>query len=155
VDANRLKGSTVEDTWTNRDLPVLEAVVGRLDEGAQHIWVRDIAEATGLDPVDVGRAFRALEGRYIDDMTPMPGLVSANDWAVSSVTAEARYAVGQWPTPESLIDRLAEAFTAAAEREPDVQKRGRLREIAGALTGGLRDLAIGVAGEVIARKIPG
>jgi hypothetical protein len=58
-------------------------------------------------------------------------------------------------TPESLIDRLAEAFNAAAEREPDAQKHGRLREIAGALTGTLRDLAIGVAGEVIARKIPG
>jgi hypothetical protein len=97
--SDRLKGNAVEDTWTNRDLPVLEAVVRRLDEGAQHVWVRDIAEATGLEPVDVGHAFRALEGRFIDDMTPMPGSASANDWAVSSVTAEARYAVGQWQPP--------------------------------------------------------
>ena len=117
--------------------------------------MRDIAQATGLDPLDVGRAFRALEGRYIDDIRPMPGLVSANDWAVSSVTAEARYAVGQWPTPESLIDRLAEAFKAAAEDEPDALKRGRLREIAGVSTGGFREFAIGVAAEVVARKIPG
>jgi hypothetical protein len=152
--SDRLKGSAVEDTWTSRDLPVLEAVVRLLDEGARHVWVRDIAGATGLEPVDVGRAFRALEGPFIDDVVPMPGLVSPNDWAVSSVTAEARYAVGQWPTPESLVERLADAFNEAADRESDEKRRGRIREIAGMLTGSLREFAVGVAAEVVARKIP-
>jgi hypothetical protein len=53
-----------------------------------------------------------------------------------------------------LIERLADGFNAAAEREPDEQKRGRLREMAGMLTGTLKDLAVAIAGEVIARKVP-
>jgi hypothetical protein len=72
-------------------------------------------------------------------------------WTIQSVTADARERVGQWPTPESLIERLADGFKEA-EREPDEQKRGRLREIAAMLTGTVKDLAVAIAGEVIARK---
>jgi hypothetical protein len=73
---------------------------------------------------------------------------------IDSVTSEARQLVGQWPSPEALIDQLAEAFKAAADREPDAQERGRLRQLADTLTGGLRDLALGVAAEVLGRHFP-
>jgi hypothetical protein len=51
-----------------------------------------------------------------------------------------------------LIKRLANGFKEAAEREPDEQKNGRLREIAAMLTGTVKDLAVAIAGEIIARK---
>jgi hypothetical protein len=47
---------------------------------------------------------------------------------------------------------LADGFRKAAEREADEQKPGRLREIAAMLTGTLKELAVAIAGEVIARK---
>jgi hypothetical protein len=144
----------VEDTWTNRDLPVLEAAVRLLDADGHWVSVRDIANATGIEPEDVARSLVALYPRYVGEMDQFTG--GPEPLTISTVTAEARERVGQWPTPESLIERLAAAFNAAADHEPDERKRGRIREIAGMLTGTLKDLAVAVAvaGEVIARKTP-
>jgi hypothetical protein len=65
--------------------------------------------------------------------------------------------LGRWqeeldPTPEDLVDRLAEAYGAAAEQETDANRRRRLREIASALGGTGRDLAVEVAARVILRQ---
>lgn len=51
-----------------------------------------------------------------------------------------------------MIDRLAEAFGKAAEHEPDVKKRRRLREVANMLGTTGRDLAVEVAARVILRQ---
>lgn len=141
----------MEDTWTDRDFPVLEAAVRLLDQAdPQWVSVREIAAETGLEEDVVARALIALHPDYVGEMDQFSG--GPGPWTIQSVTAQARERVGQWPTPESLIERLADGFKAAAEREPDEQKRGRLREIAGMLTGTLKDLAVAIAGEVIARK---
>lgn len=141
----------MEDTWTNRDYPVLEAAVRLLDKAdPQWVSVHEIAVETGLDEDSVARALTALHPRYVGEMDQFSS--GPGPWTIQSVTAEARERVGQWPTPESLIERLGDAFNAAAQCEPDEQKRGRLREIAVMLTGTLKDLAVAVAGEVIARK---
>jgi hypothetical protein len=142
----------VEDTWTNRDLPVLEAAVRLLDADGSWVAVRDIANATGIDPADVARSLTALYPRYVGEMDQFSG--GPEPWTISTVTAEARETVGQWPTPESLVEQLAKAFNAAADREPDEQKRSRMREIAVMLTGTMKDLAIAVVGGVLAGKIP-
>lgn len=153
----RLAGSfagarTMDDTWTNRAFPVLEAAVRPLDAAdPQWVSVQEIAADTGLDEDVVARALIALHPRYVGEMDQFSG--GPRPWTIQAVTAEARERVGQWPTPESLIERLADGFNAA-EREPDEQKRGRLPEMAGLLTGTLKDLAVAIAGEVIARKVP-
>ncbi len=51
-------------------------------------------------------------------------------WCVTEVTADARRAVGQWPTPENVVASLAAAFSTAAEQEPDHERRGKLRSVA-------------------------
>jgi hypothetical protein len=133
--------------------PVLEAAVRLLDAAdPQWVSVQEIAADTGLDEDAVTRALIALHPRYVGEMDQFSG--GPGPWTIQAVMAEAREQVGQWPTPESLIERLADGFNAAAEREPDEQKRGRLREMAGMLTGTLKDLAVAIAGEVIARKVP-
>jgi hypothetical protein len=72
-------------------------------------------------------------------------------WYVNRVTPAAREEVGQWPAPAKLIDRLAAAFSDAASREPDPVRRDQLRH-AGALLGGpVRDVAVQVAANVMAR----
>jgi hypothetical protein len=144
----------VEDTWGSRDYPVLEAAVRLVDAKAPE-WVRvsEIAIEAGLDEDEVVRALAALHPLFVGEMAQYAG-GGVGQWTIDSVTAEARQLAGQWPRPESLIDQLAEAFKAAAEGEPDAQERDRLRQLAGALTGGLRDLAVGVAAEVLGRHFP-
>ena len=114
----------MESTWEQRDLPVLDAIVRYFDEEDSAVIpdVATFAEITRMDPGQVGRAVRALMG----------------------VTDEARQAVGQWPSPEVWVDRLVQALREAAEREPDPEKKGRLRAMAEGLGGFARDVAVGV-----------
>jgi hypothetical protein len=139
----------VRDTWFSRELPVLDAAVSLLDEGIDFPEATDIAERSGLDVKDVARALLALKGEYVDLLQSMgdPG-----GWAVSEVTSAARRAVGQWPSPEGVVDALAEAFGSAAEQEPDSEKKSRLRQVGSFLSGTGRDVATEVVSKVILRS---
>lgn len=139
----------VEDTWTNRDLPVLDVIVRLLDQGNFMVTVRDIAAETGFDPATVDRAITALEGTYVVEYEQFATGGDPNPWRVRRVTAKARQAVGQWPTPESLVDHLAEAFGNAAENEPDPDRRGKLRQVASFLGSAGRDVATEVVAKVV------
>jgi hypothetical protein len=142
----------VEDTWVSRELPVLDATVALLEEGMDLPEVVDIAERSGLAAEDVGRALRAMDGLYIDlEMT----MGEVGRWFVRGVTPEARRGVGQWPSGESLVSQLVEGLNAAAEREADPERKGRLRQAAGLLGGMARDVVVAVASSVVDRYIPG
>jgi hypothetical protein len=136
----------MKDTWFSRDLPVLDATVTLFSEGAGFPEVADIAERSGLEIAHVARALEALDGEYVD-LQMMMGDPAA--WFVRNVTSAARRAVGQWPTPEGLVDALAEAFGNAAEQEPDAEKKSRLRQVGAFLSSTGR----GVATEVVSKVI--
>jgi hypothetical protein len=138
----------VEDTWTNRDLPVLDAVV-RLLRHDSVPEVGDIATETGMTVETVAAALHALDGTFVDLQLGL----SLESSYVRSVSADARRAVGQWPTAESLITRLAEGFSTAADREPDPDKKGRLRTVASMLGGASRDIAVEVAAKVVEHQM--
>ena len=140
----------MEDTWASRELPVLDAVV-RLLEVEPEVLMAEIAAETGLEPDAVERALLALEGPYVSRIAKPWGF-PPTDWRVSAVTADARRAVGQWPSPEGLVDALAEAFGSAAEQEPDSEKKGRLRQFGTLLSGTGRDVATEVISKVILRS---
>jgi hypothetical protein len=133
----------VESTWETRDLLVLDAIVRYFDEDDSAVIpdVGTFAEITGMDPVQVGRAVRALSPRFIKTA---PGLGGLTEVGIMGVTDAARQAVGQWPSPEVWVERLVEALHEAAEREADPERRGRLRAIAEGLGGFARDVAVGV-----------
>lgn len=136
----------MEDTWAARDLPVLDAAV-RLLEDDFEVQVADIAAQTGFDAETVAQSLEALEGEYVVEVHRTMGDPSV--WFIMKVTAAARRAVGQWPTPESLVEQLAAAFGEAADTEPDAEKKGRLRQVAGFLTSAGRDVATEVVSKVI------
>lgn len=142
----------MEDTWFSRDLPVLDATVRLLDEGNFMVRVADLAEATGLDVRAVDRALDALEGRYVVKYNKQMTGGNPETWYVTKVTSSARQTVGQWPTAESVTARLAEAFESAAESEPDPEKKGKLRQVAGFLGSTGRDVATEVVSKVILRS---
>ena len=94
----------VEDTWGKRDVPVLKAAVALLEQSYM-VTVSDIAEQTGLELADVARSLDAMDPTYVDFRKTETG-GDPRFWYVHKVTPEARQQVGQWPTPESLVDRL-------------------------------------------------
>jgi hypothetical protein len=142
----------MESTWEQRDLPVLEAIVRYFDEEDSAVIpdVATFAEITGMDPGQVGRAVRALSPRFIKTA---PGLGSLTEVGIMGVTDEARQAVGQWPTPESVVERIVAALVEAADREPDQGKRTKLRAAADALGGFGRELLVNVVANVATKPI--
>ena len=137
----------MDDTWTARELPVLNAAAVLL-ESSYMVTVSDIAERTGLEQPDVARALDALHPSHVDFRKTETG-GDPTFWYVLKVTPEARRAVGQWPTAEGLIDRLAQAFADAAEHEDDAEKHYQLRQAAGLLKDGVRDVAVKAAAAIV------
>jgi predicted transcriptional regulator len=133
----------MEYTWGPREMPVLNAVVA-LMENSYMVTVSDIAERTGLELAEVARSLDALDPTYVDFRKTETG-GDPTFWYVLKVTPEARQAVGQWPTAESLIDQLAKAFRDAADTEDDPERHYQLRQAASLLESGIRDIAIQLA----------
>jgi hypothetical protein len=147
-----LRRSEMESTWETRDLPVLDAIVHYFDEhdGPEIPDVEPFAKLTEMEPGHVARAVRALSPRFIKTQATLGGLM---DVAIMGITDEARQVVGQWPTPESVADRIVAALLEAADREPDERKRTKLRAAADALGGFSRDLLVNVIANMATKPI--
>ena len=135
----------MESTWARRDLPVLDLIVRALEEvhyggDPEYPDTENLSEGTGLDETTVAAALQALDGEYITlRQTSRPGVEY-----VTAVTPAARRAVGQWPSPENLVDQLAARIGDAAEQEPDPERKSRLQSVARGLTGIARSVAVNV-----------
>ncbi len=127
-------------------MPVLNAVVA-LMEHSYMVTVSDIAERTGLELAEVARSLDAMDPTYVDFRKTETG-GDPRFWYVLKVTPEARHAVGQWPTADSLVDRFAQAFRDASDDEDDPERHYQLRQAAGLLEGGIRDIAIQIAADI-------
>jgi hypothetical protein len=143
----------VYDTWAARDLPVLDATVGLLEQSYM-VTVTDIAARTGLEAPVVAKALEALDPVYVDFRKTTTG-GDPRFWYVFKVTPEARRAVGQWPTAESLASRLAEQLSAAARQETDGERQGLLTYAARLIGDTLRDATVLAAGQVLAPAFGG
>jgi hypothetical protein len=145
----------MEETWSSRDLPVLDAVVQLLEESPGGLLLGEqVVKRTGMDPADVERAVWALNPDYVILGHQLAAEGGISTQVVDGVTAEARRIVGQWPTAESLIDRLATGIAQSAEQETDPEQKRRLREVARGLGGAAKTIAINVASEMIEHRLP-
>ena len=143
----------MHDTWAARDLPVLDATVALLEQSYM-VTVTDIASRTGLDAASVAKALETLDPVYVDFRKTTTG-GDPRFWYVFKVTPEARRAVGQWPTAEALAGRLAEELAAAADDEPDPQRRGLLTYAARLVGDTLRDATVRAAAHVLSPAFGG
>ncbi len=133
------------ETWTNRDLPVLKAVVELFEETGRGPRVTEVARRVGFDQDTVERALRAL---YTEPYFEEPlGSAQKQFINVGAPTSAALRIAGQWPTPEGQLDRLIAAFEAVAadNTRPD-EERSRAEKIGLWLTGALSQVAIGALG---------
>jgi hypothetical protein len=137
----------VQDTWTNRDLPVLDATVALLEQSFM-VTVTDIAASTGFEPAAVAAALEALDPVYVDFRKTTTG-GDPRFWYVYKATSAARRVVGQWPTAEALAGRLADELAAAAAEEPDPERKGLLTYAARLIGDTLRDATVRAAGHVL------
>jgi len=143
----------VHDTWAARDLPVLDATVGLLEQSYM-VTVTDIAARTGLDDGAVAKALESMDPVYVDFRKTDSG-GDPRFWYVFKVTPEARRAVGQWPTAESLATRLAEELTAAAGHETDAERQGLLAYAARLVGETLREATVRAAAQVLSPAFGG
>jgi hypothetical protein len=125
---------------------VLSAVVELLDHSYM-VTVSDIAQRTGLDLAEVARSLDAMDPTFVDFRKTETG-GDPRFWYVNRVTPEARQAVGQWPTPEGLVDLFVKALSEAAEREEDAERHYQLRQAAGLLGENVRDVAVRAAATI-------
>jgi len=132
----------MESTWETRELPVLEAASRYFDDHPMQPGptVADIAQRTRLEEWDVFRAVQALSPTHLELKLYGAG-GRPGPHRILRVTDQARRAVGQWPTPEAVVERIARALIEAADREPDERKRSRLRTAGEALLGFGKDVA--------------
>lgn len=144
----------MDETWTTRELPVLTAAVfltekltpKEIPDGG------DIASETGMSERDVILALSALKDHYIKVERQGMGLEAAR-LVVTEIYPAARFAVGQWPTGEVMLNKLIAGLEAAADAEADPERKSKLRNTASWLGSGLRDTAANVIGTVIARSM--
>jgi hypothetical protein len=144
----------MEDTWFSRELPVLRATVAEFERHNFRAYpdVADIAELTEFDQVDVAKALAALDGEYVDFRREGIG-GGVGRWHVHEIFPEARRAVGQWPTPDNMTERLLAAIEEAADNAPDPETKGRLRKVGEYLGGATKEVVTKVMAEVIARQV--
>jgi hypothetical protein len=143
----------MKDTWANRDLPVLDAAVELVDEmytSGRYPEGDDIAGHAGMDIQSVGAALNALDGEFIE----LQRTGDFGRWGIPRVTTAARRAVGQWPTAEGIVERLAAGMTRAAERESDPEQKRRVLTVARELGGAAKAIAVNVASEILEHRLP-
>ena len=141
----------MEDTWSGRDLPVLNAIVERFDRGEGPVSPFEIQHDTQLSAEDVDKALRALDSEEPPYFTATTAGVTRDVIKIMSVTGYARRAVGAWPSPDALADRILAGLRDAAENADDKEERSRLRRLAAWLGGAGRDILVDVAGTALAK----
>lgn len=145
----------VNPTWEERDLPVLRAAVEYCEEKDGYAEVHHLRSRLDMSERDIRKALNALIAETPKLFQNYMYGVGSGVIRVERPTGEARRRVGLWPTPESLADRLVQAMAAAADQEPDEEKRGKLKAAASWLGSAGRDLAVDVAAAALNRGIYG
>ena len=112
-----------------------------------------IESATGFEAGKVQAALRALDSEDPPFVSRFERVLTGDIIFIGAPTGHARRAVGAWPTPESLADRLVSALDEAAEREPDPERKGWLRKSAAYLGSAGRDLAVEIGATAINRQM--
>lgn len=143
------------DTWTSRDLPVLQAIADLIEETGSHADGSAIVSRTGLTTAQVSRAVKSLEDEYLRDVH------WDADWfpdlypIVQGITSEARRTVGQWPSAEAAAERFIAAIEQQIIESETDEQRSRLVRIRDAVTVAGRDLLVDVMGAVLTKTITG
>lgn len=132
---------------------MLRAIVDIYEVTGSPMGPDAIESATGFEADTVQAALRALGSEDPPFVTKLERVMTGDIIFIGAPTGHARRAVGAWPTPESIADRLVSALDEAAEREPDPERKGWLRKTAAYLGSAGRDLAVEIGATAINRQM--
>ncbi len=140
----------VVDTWTERELPILQEVVE--GEGKGDLNVGALAERLSLERHQVILGVRALyEARYVEAYpVEVAEELLPTDYMDIRPLERGRRAVGQWPSEDPFDDFVA-VVERMIEREPDEGRRSRLERLREALL----SLGQGVGGGLLLEFLKG
>lgn len=144
--------TTLESTWTTRELPILRVALRRLDAGEMFPNLEEIRAEVGLDVTQMRAGLRALEHAlppYIEVAYTMAGPDRVGGH-VADVSERARRELGTWPSAETVVDRLATALAEAADAEDEPERKGKLRTARDVLAGMAREVAVAVISKQVA-----
>jgi hypothetical protein len=146
----------VTEAWTTRELPVLGYLVERFDDlETREVQLHEMESALGMSSMDIRRAVKALAEASPPYVEGASAAENRYPLYVTNVSERARREAGQWPTAESIADRLVAALNAAADGEADEEKRSWLRRTASWFAGAGRDFAVEVGAAVVTRQTGG
>ncbi|WP_347350673.1 hypothetical protein [Intrasporangium sp.] len=141
------------ETRTNRDPPVLRAIVDVYEDTGSPMGPDAIEAVTGFDTGMVQAALRALDSEEPPYISKLERVMTGDIIFIGAPTGHARRAVGAWPTAETIADRLVKALDEAADREPDPERKGWLSKTASYLGHAGRDLAVEIGATAINRQM--
>jgi hypothetical protein len=142
----------MKDTWFSRDLPVLDAVVRWFEESEGLPEVCDVVPMVGFDVAMVVKALSALHPDYLEFNR---GSGDREAWFVQEVQPSARRAVGQWPTPANLTDRLLAELDEADTKTDDPVRKGKIKQLVQTIGGPAKDMFVEITAKVISNQIGG
>lgn len=94
----------MDETWTDRDFPMLEAIVKHFESSDTQLDESGIKGLKAIPETKVSAAFRALKGEdpplflYGSSMSRLGQESRPNRNIIVGVTGHARRAVGAWPS---------------------------------------------------------
>jgi DNA-binding MarR family transcriptional regulator len=137
----------VSETWSWREAPLLQIALRESDAG-RDAQFEDLAEESGLDQRVVWQTMKRLhDAGYVEAY-----FAAADSGYVHEVTERTRRELGSWPSPESLLDQLVQAFNEAAEQETEPERKSRLRGVAEGLGGAGRTVALDLLSALIRQQ---
>lgn len=138
------------ETWSWRELPILQRTLERIDGGDQFVDLRALqSELPNIESAQLREGLRALaDAGYLDVSFTMGG-PSRVTGHIDRVHERTRRELGSWPTAEVVVSDLAAGLEAAAEAEEEPERKGRLRAAGEALAGTAREVAV----QVIAARL--
>jgi hypothetical protein len=144
----------IRETWAKRELPILTFVLRRFDAGEQLVELEEVRAALEMPGPQMWAAANALR----DASPPYIEVEFTGGWGdwraggiITSVYERTRRELGAWPSADSVLEQLVAALAAAADTEPEPERKGRLRAAAELLGGMARDIAVQAIGVQLGR----
>ncbi|MCO7238405.1 DUF4423 domain-containing protein [Aeromicrobium sp. CnD17-E] len=136
----------LHDTWHARDLPVLRTTVALMDGNTRPPGYQEIAGEAHVSEDETRAALLNLHRAGLIEATISNDFEDAGVLWVTNVSREALTLSGQWPSPETIADRLLITLQELAEHGSDPVEKAKARKALDALGGFSRDLLVSVAG---------
>lgn len=139
------------DLWHSCDLPVLREAARRLTSRHAPIPLDEIEQALELTEKQVSQSARRLgTGEYVKISEGLGGVTHFN-----GLSAKGLREVGNWPTPETALDRMIAALEAIAKNtDAPEDDRTRARKALDGLAEAGRHIGLSVAAAAITGQLP-